>query len=109
MSDNNQQPNIVPEAPIMRSMMVAPSVPSIPLRTGPLAMESKPRTTKRTTTAPMAPWNVDETTLLCLPSIYMLERTHTIVEASPAEVATRISDCLRRESISARYNSREVR
>jgi len=115
MSDNNEQSNILPEAPIMRSMMVVPAVPSIPLRAGPLAMESKfqqPRTTKRTssaTTAPAAMWNVDETTLMSLPSIYMLERTHTIVEAPPADVAMRIMDCLRRESISASYNSREVR
>jgi len=93
----------------MRSMMVAPAVPSIPLRTEPLAMESKqPRTTKRISTAPAAAvWKVDETTILSLPSIYMLERTHTTVEASPATVATRISDCLRRESISACFNSRE--
>lgn len=95
----------------MRSMMIAPSAaPSIPLRSEPLAMKSnKPqlRTTQPDlTNKDSAVWNVDN--IMSLPSIYMLERTHTVVEASPAEIAERISDCMRHESISATYNSREV-
>lgn len=108
-NNNNQQREIVPDAPIMRSMMVMSAAPSIPLRAEPLAKEPRmTRTTKRATQAPAA-WKLDETSVMPLPSIYVLERTHTTVEATPSEIANRVSDCLRRESIYASFNNKEVR
>ena len=116
MSNNNnnqqQQQEIIPDAPIMRSMMVRSAAPSIPLRSEPLAKEPL-ASTRTTKIAPMTKdpvvWDLDETTVMPLPSVYMLERTHVTVEASPSEVARRVSDSLRRESIFACYKSKEVR
>lgn len=109
-NEKQQQPNIIPDAPIMRSMMVAPAVPTIPRRVAaPLAKQAlhssaSAATTKRATLS----WNLEETAVLPLPSIYMLERTHTTVNGSPAEIAKRIAECLRQESVQATYKSQEV-
>ena len=91
-------------------MMVRSAAPSLSLRSEPLAKEPAAlvRTTKTTGTKDPVVWNVEET-VVSLPAIYMLERTHTTVEASPAEVAKCIIDCLRRESIYASYDDKEVR
>lgn len=111
-NDNNQQHEIVPDAPIMRSMMVRSAAPSIPLRSEPLAKPQPfaTRTTKqRVTTKDSSAWSLNEATVMPLPLVYMLERTHVTVDASPTEVAKRVSDCLRRESIFACYSNKEVR
>ena len=110
-NNNNQQREIVPDAPIMRSMMVRSAAPSITLASEPLAKQPlTTRTTKqRITTKDPSAWSLNEAVVTPLPSVYMLERTHVTVEASATEVARRVSDCMRRESIFASYSNKEVR
>lgn len=112
-SENKEQPpKIVPDVPIMRSMMVAPAAaPSLLRGASPTlkdpALQSTTQTTSKAQKAP-ATWDV-AATITPLPSIYMLERTHTTVDAAPAVVAQRILDCLRRLSVYATYENTEVR
>ena len=53
-------------------------------------------------------WKVNQL-LLPLPTNYLLERTNIYVaDLEPQKVADNISDCLRKESISATYDDEEV-
>lgn len=103
---NQQKPKIVQDAPIMRSMMVAPAAPAI-RQFEPLAKQSTQpaNTTKRAALT----WAVNDNAVVPLPSVYMLERTHTTIDGSPSEIAGKIADCLRRESIHVTFDSHEVR
>jgi hypothetical protein len=108
----SEQRKIVEDAPEMRSVAMhsvtpmpmmarsslerlkaAPSIPS--------AFASPRANTKQKTKENV--WSVDS--LPSMPLMYFLERTHVYVSnASPKEVARRVADCLRRESIAANYN-----
>jgi len=50
-------------------------------------------------TSPSATWSVSD--LPSLPAAYFLEKSNVYVEAEPQEVANRICDCLRKESVAA--------
>lgn len=108
----SEQRKIVEDTPQMRSVALHPvTMPMMP-RASPLA---------RSKAAPVAVtpaigkaafqnerlWKVSHAP--SLPSYHPLERTHVKVpNASTQEVASRIVECLRKQSVAARYNDKEV-
>jgi hypothetical protein len=113
MSEQQQQRKIVEDAPEMRSVAmhsVAP-MPMMP-RFSPLERSKAAPSIRSAFVSPQSStkqqskenvWSVDS--LPSMPSMYFLERTHVYVSnASPKEVARRVADCLRRESVAVNYN-----
>lgn len=155
MQNNNKQrkqPVIKQDAPVFRSVMMAPSsasaslggVPppmpmSMPLRQSPvspkmpmpmpksmpfggapLRREGPSPSMENALPSPMGfgkstpsrkqaavtedSWNVTE--LISVPGFHILERTHVYVaEATPVQVASRISACFKEQSVAAKYDS----
>jgi hypothetical protein len=82
--------------PMPRSFSIAPSKP---LRRPAVEQISK----SQQSTAPVQVWRINE--LVSLPAIYPLERTNVYVDNSAGQdVADRICECLRIESISATFD-----
>lgn len=111
---NNQQRRIVEDAPQMRSVKIqslAPALqapPPMPFGRGAVSVApSKIATTNQSTTAAGKAWKVSQ--LRPVPSFYKLERTHLkIDDVSVEEIASRIADCLRQESVYATFNDEEA-
>lgn len=104
MSSNDQEREIVEDTPHYRSVMIA----------GPLSAPPMPRSfasVRPFKTAPQslkhekpiisgaAVWSVAD--LPSLPAAYFLERSSVYVEGDAQEIANRICDCLRKQSIAA--------
>ena len=116
MSNNNQR-RIVEDAPEMRSVMIQSSTPAMqapppmPFARGVVSTApTKIAPTNQRVSAPVATkaWKVSQ--LRPVPAFYKLERTHIrINDASVEEIASRIADCLREESVYATFNDEEVR
>lgn len=114
---SNNQRNVVKEdAPVMRSVQIlsqAPSMQAPPIPFGRVSVAPS-----KTAIAPKVQlgesvsvvdkaWKVSQ--LRPVPSFYRLERTHLkIDDASAGEIATRIADCLRQESVHATFNEDEA-
>jgi hypothetical protein len=111
-TNNKNNDDIVPDMPQMRSVLirssVEPAMPS-PHNFG-ISAKSAPwsygPSTKIATVGAQPSWkpvNVPK-----LPEMYPLERSHvSIADADAVEIAMRIADCLRKESIAATFE--EVR
>ena len=104
MNTSNQDRKIVEDAPRYRSVMMAGpmSAPPMPLSFSsarPIIKNAPVTAAKQTTQKPSgsALWKVDN--LPSLPAAYFLERSHVYVEGMPQEVANKVSECLRQESI----------
>ncbi|KAL7565917.1 hypothetical protein ACA910_021500 [Epithemia clementina (nom. ined.)] len=113
---------IVEDAPRMRSMQVKPLTPTLlmplaPLsksRTTPAPLPNKATTsttTTSTTTTHSPPsrsarWEVGS--LEPIPLIYVLERTHVFCNDSAGNIAQRIAECLRTNSMAATFRQKEV-
>lgn len=111
---NNNQRRVVEDAPQMRSVRIGSAAPAM--------QAPPPMPFGRTTLAPtkIAPTNQINTAtsvdkgwkispLRPVPSFYKLERTHLkINDASPEQIAARIADCLRQESVYATFNDEEA-
>jgi hypothetical protein len=112
INNNNNNNDIVPEMPQMRSVLIRSLVePSMPGRNS-FGVSAK-----------AAPWIQNPSTKIAvvgvrsswkpvnvpkLPEMYPLERSHvSIPDADAVEIAMRIADCLRKESIAATFE--EVR
>mmetsp|Transcript_8837 Transcript_8837/g.19990 ORF Transcript_8837/g.19990 Transcript_8837/m.19990 type:complete len:125 (+) Transcript_8837:176-550(+) len=105
---HNERPQVVEDKPQMRSMMVMSAAPMIP-RAAPIASRNKmapPQLTKAPKIEASSGWSVHS--LSPLPPIYCLERTHLNVDDSVDNVADRIADCLRSESIASTFRKDEV-
>ena len=118
MSDNNDEtrkPKIVEDVPIMRAMhMVAPQRETL-IRSEPLptkhaiqpGFQLKPFVKLEPEPLTLTPWEVSKA--LAIPSYYRLERNHAHVHnATPPEVSDRIAQCLRKESIAATFDNKQV-
>mmetsp|Transcript_12137 Transcript_12137/g.29481 ORF Transcript_12137/g.29481 Transcript_12137/m.29481 type:complete len:374 (+) Transcript_12137:169-1290(+) len=104
---HNERPQVVEDKPQMRSMMVMSAAPMIP-RAAPIASRNKmapPQLTKAPKIEASSGWSVHS--LSPLPPIYCLERTHLNVDDSVDNVADRIADCLRSESIASTFRKDE--
>ena len=65
---------------------------------------------KNNNAIPTDTWNIVDGSLSCIPERYVLERTSTFVGHTPASfVASRISDCLRKRSVHAVYNTEKAK
>ena len=115
MSNNNQR-RIVEDAPVMRSVRVQSSTPAMappmPFGRGVVSMApSKIAPTNQVGAPPPVAtkaWKVSQ--LRPVPTFYKLERTHIkITDASVEDIASRIADCLREESVYATFNDDQVR
>ena len=117
MSNNNQR-RIVEDAPQMRSVKIQSSTPAMqapppmPFGRGVVSLaptKIAPTNQYTATSAPVGKaWKVSQ--LRPVPSFYKLERTHLkIDDAAVEEIASRIADCLRQESVHATFNDEEVR
>ena len=103
--------DIAPDVPQMRSVLIrSAEVPSIPSRSS-LQFNSKSgkplsslsyvvSSTKSNAGSSWRPCNVPK-----LPEIYILERSHvSIPDADALEIAERIAECLRTQSITASFD-----
>jgi len=107
--------DIVEDSPRMQSVALhSPSPIRLP-RAAPLAKAPPQRIALSEGSNKIAPtsqqqgdlWKVE--TLKALPIAYLVERTNVYVpDATPQEVASRVADCLRQESIAATYNNSEA-
>jgi len=89
----------------MRSMQIMSSVPMpIMSRLTPIAKQA-PIANVEQETVPTSGWKA--VPLASLPTIYCLERTHIHVDDSHSNVADRISECMRKESILAVFHKDE--
>jgi len=105
----SEQRKIVEDSPQMRSVAMHSSMPMMP-RVAPLARSkaalAPPLVTKSQVTTGSL-WNVQQAPRL--PSMYFLERTVVhIADASPQQVASRIVECLRAQSVAAVYHDKEA-
>lgn len=118
-SDDVKRPAIVEDKPQMRSVSMMSAPPPIPLRHAavppPLkfgAALSKKQQISYDSKEPQPVeggprWRV--TTPLVKPSYHEFERTHLTIQGVPCtEISKRIDDCLKRESIAATFDDREV-
>ena len=101
---NQDDRKIVEDAPRYRSVMIAGpmSAPPMPLSFAsarPLNKNARVTAVKLSThkSSGSAVWKVGN--LPSLPAAYFLERSNVYVEGLPQEVANKVSECLRRESI----------
>jgi hypothetical protein len=119
MSNNNdkqRRPKIVEDVPTMMSVAMMPSMaPPIPLRVSAPFLkpalepyhDSKVKVSRLPPVVEGAPWKVSKP--LAIPSYYQLDRTHVYVpDASSLEVSERIADCLRKNSIAATFDDKQV-
>jgi len=104
MNNQSQERDIVEDTPQYRSVMIggplsAPPMPRSFASTSPFkaAPQTKKATQQRSSDA--AVWSVAE--LPSLPAAYFLERSNVYVDGEAQEIADRISDCLRKQSIAA--------
>ena len=125
-SNNNKQQRVVEDAPIYRSVQiqsaqVAP--PAMPLGRTTVGPSNKVSSTSKintsnstvirssaatTLTTSKPAWKVSQ--LRPVPSFYRLERTHLkIGDATCEEITSRITACLKEESVSATFYNDEVR
>lgn len=109
--DNN---NVVEDVPEMRSVAIRSSArPALILPT-PIAAKapsrmSAPETKTVVGHSQSSNWTVGHS-LKPIPLFYLVERTSTrIANASPDEIAARISDFLRAQSVAAKFHDEEVR
>ena len=114
---NRQASDDIPEdTPQYRSMMITSSVappmprafsiaPPKPLRRTVEPASKVPQQSPLTSTG--SAWKVSD--LPELPYMYLLERTNVYVECSAQEVADRISECMRAESIAVTLDDDKVR
>ena len=114
---NNEQEKIVEDGPQMRSVTLSSASPmSVPIPS-PFSLErSKPapvvdpipqKSLVEIEKTRGSVWNV--VSAPPLPPMYFLERTKVYVSGTPVgEIAFRVADCLRKDSIAATFNDREV-
>jgi len=114
MSSNNNQHRVVkedaPQQPAMSSM--APPMPFGQSVVSTTPAKITPTSQISTSTKPTAvvgkAWKISQ--LRPVPSFYKLERTHIkIDDASASEIAMRITEVLRQESVRATFHDEEVR
>lgn len=101
---NNQEREIVEDTPQYRSVMItgpltAPPMPRSfasvrPFKAAPQALKATQQNT-----SDGAIWNVAD--LPSLPAAYFLERSNVYVDGEAQDIANRICDCLRKQSIAA--------
>lgn len=112
-SINNNNNDIVPEMPQMRSVLIRSSVePAMPGRnsfgvsakTAPWIQNPSTKIAVVGVRSSWKPVNVPK-----LPELYPLERSHvSIPDADAVEIAMRIADCLRKESIAATFEENKA-
>ncbi|KAL7572309.1 hypothetical protein ACA910_017906 [Epithemia clementina (nom. ined.)] len=118
-SNNHEGKRIVEDAPSFCSMQIKPlpsSMLMVPKATpmakrAPIAQPLPQKAHNTTTTTSSTKhinqsWNV--ATLSPVPPIYVLERTHIFVQDSADNVAKRVAECLRTNSMAAQYYENEV-
>ena len=105
----NNQRRVVEDVPQMRSVQIHSAHPVAPPRPFPAALSlAAPKVTAAPTNQISAAWKI--TQLRPVPTFYKLERTHIkINDCTAQEIAGRIADCLRQESVYATFNDEEVR
>lgn len=87
--------------------MMPRSAPLARQKASPATISLPVKSTTTTTGSKGLLWTVDAAPRL--PTMYFLERTHVRVsDASPQEVASRIVECLRKQSVAAVYNDEEA-
>ena len=102
-NNNKQVREIAEDVPQYRSVMISGpiSAPPLPRSFASVRPSKAPFQTLKQDkqTSPSATWSVSD--LPSLPAAYFLEKSNVYVEAEPQEVANRICDCLRKESVAA--------
>jgi hypothetical protein len=120
---NPDADDIVEDAPIMRSVTMMPArspitafPPSMPMPVRSMfnepSLKQSPSSSKTDYFVPKESKDgqVWKPKALVLPSFYQLERSRVVVKgASAQEVANRIAECVRKESIAAIYDDEQVR
>ena len=107
----SEQRKIVEDSPQMRSVALHSAVPMMP-RMAPLATPKQAAAVESVTKEmPVAGssrlWTVASAPKL--PSMFFLERTHvSVAQTSAQTIANRIVECLRCQSVAARYSDTEV-
>lgn len=112
-NNNNMKDDIAPDLPEMRSVLIRSSGPSTMMpaaRTGLYAKQApvlKTAPVLKSNNNKSTCWNPDP--LPKLPEMYPLERSHAYVkDVNCAEIATRIADCLQKESIAATFEENKA-
>lgn len=109
MSSGKQQKEPVPDVPHLRSVLIrSPSSFGVPAPRALSEPKAPPPVISTLEQNKNGPWKIEN--LLPLPEVYPLERTHVYIDALDVQnVAEKIAECLRKESIAAVFDNNKVR
>lgn len=105
--NSNQNGKTIEDTPEYRSIMIRPlTAPPQPRSFASLRpVKTQPRVETKEPSITSATWKVSN--LPALSAFYILERTNVYVESSSQEVANRICNCLRLESIATTFDEED--